>query len=200
MAENPEIDDCVTMAQFNELKRSMEEKQDQLSQDLQALMAQLRNLNNTPEVASNHEAIDEEVAAQLARQQQQHQRQAAAHARRPAVQGRGNGGNGAVRGRGRGFGDRRSEHDDSDEGDEEDYLEQHQDDGNWHRGRHARNRQNEERFGKLKFTMPKFDGGSDPEAYLTWELKVDKIFRLHNYSEEKKMAMAALEFDDYALI
>jgi hypothetical protein len=48
--------------------------------------------------------------------------------------------------------------------------------------------------------MPKFDGGSDPEAYLTWELKVDKIFRLHNYSEEKKMAMAALEFDDYALI
>jgi polyribonucleotide nucleotidyltransferase len=31
-------------------------------------------------------------------------------------------------------------------------------------------------------------------------LKVDKIFRLHNYSEEKKMAMVALEFDDYALI
>lgn len=48
--------------------------------------------------------------------------------------------------------------------------------------------------------MPKFDGGSDPEAYLTWELKVDKIFRMHNYSEEKKLAMASLEFDDYALI
>jgi hypothetical protein len=31
-------------------------------------------------------------------------------------------------------------------------------------------------------------------------LKVDKIFRLHNYSKEKNMAMAALEFDDYALI
>jgi hypothetical protein len=39
-----------------------------------------------------------------------------------------------------------------------------------------------------------------PKAYLTWELKVDKIFHMHNYSEEKKMAMAALEFDDYALI
>jgi hypothetical protein len=41
---------------------------------------------------------------------------------------------------------------------------------------------------------------SDPKAYLTWELKVDKIFRMHNYSEEKNMAMAALEFDNYALI
>jgi hypothetical protein len=48
--------------------------------------------------------------------------------------------------------------------------------------------------------MPKFDGGSDLEAYLTWELKVDKIFHMHNYFEEKKMSMAALEFDDYALI
>ena len=52
----------------------------------------------------------------------------------------------------------------------------------------------------MKFTMPKFDEGSDPEAYFTWELKVDKIFRLHNYSEEKKLAMASLEFDGYALI
>jgi len=48
--------------------------------------------------------------------------------------------------------------------------------------------------------MPKFDGGSDPEAYFTWELKVDKIFRLHNYTEEKKLAMTSLEFDGYALI
>jgi hypothetical protein len=31
-------------------------------------------------------------------------------------------------------------------------------------------------------------------------LKVDKIFRKHNYSKEKKMTMTALEFDDYALI
>ena len=48
--------------------------------------------------------------------------------------------------------------------------------------------------------MPKFDGGSDPEAYLTWELKVDKNFHVHNYSEQKKIVMAALEFDGYALI
>jgi hypothetical protein len=48
--------------------------------------------------------------------------------------------------------------------------------------------------------MPKFDGGSDPEAYFTWELKVDKIFRLHNYTEEKKLAMASPVFEGYALI
>ena len=48
--------------------------------------------------------------------------------------------------------------------------------------------------------MPKFDGGSDLEAYLTWKWRVDKIFCVHNYSEQKKMAMATLEFDGYALI
>jgi cysteinyl-tRNA synthetase len=48
--------------------------------------------------------------------------------------------------------------------------------------------------------MPKFDGRFDPKDYFTWELKVEKIFRLHNYSEEKKLAMASLEFEGYALI
>jgi len=60
--------------------------------------------------------------------------------------------------------------------------------------RHRRGGNHEETLGKLKFTKPKFDGGSDPEAYFTWELKVGKIFRLHNYLEEKKLAMASLEF------
>jgi hypothetical protein len=32
------------------------------------------------------------------------------------------------------------------------------------------------------------------------ELKVEKIFRLNNYSEEKKLAMSSLEFEAYALI
>jgi polyribonucleotide nucleotidyltransferase len=45
--------------------------------------------------------------------------------------------------------------------------------------------------------MPKFDGRSDPEDYFTWELKVEKIFCLHNYSEEKKLAMTSLEFEGY---
>ncbi|KAK1653346.1 hypothetical protein QYE76_071151 [Lolium multiflorum] len=50
----------------------------------------------------------------------------------------------------------------------------------------------------LKFTMPKFKGEEDAETYLSWALKVDKIFRIHNYSGAKKVAMASLEFEDYA--
>ncbi|KAK1602542.1 hypothetical protein QYE76_037283 [Lolium multiflorum] len=41
-------------------------------------------------------------------------------------------------------------------------------------------------------------GEDDAEAYLAWALKVDKIFRIHNYSGAKKVAMASLEFEDYA--
>src|SRR3954465_855912 len=48
--------------------------------------------------------------------------------------------------------------------------------------------------------MPKFTGSNDPEEYISWALKVDKIFRLHNYEEEKKIATASLEFQDYVLI
>ena len=48
--------------------------------------------------------------------------------------------------------------------------------------------------------MPKFSGSNDPEDYLSWALKVDKIFRLQNYDEEEKVDMASLEFQDYVLI
>ena len=48
--------------------------------------------------------------------------------------------------------------------------------------------------------MPKFKGEEDPEVYIDWELKIEKIFRIHNYSEEKKVAMASLELEDYASI
>ena len=48
--------------------------------------------------------------------------------------------------------------------------------------------------------MPKFSGSNDLEEYRSWALKVNKIFRLHNYEEEKKIAMASLEFQDYVLI
>ncbi|KAK1642189.1 hypothetical protein QYE76_059994 [Lolium multiflorum] len=62
----------------------------------------------------------------------------------------------------------------------------------------SNDRNEEEIFGKLKFTMPKFQGEEDPDAYLSWVLKVDKIFRIHNFSEAKKVAMASLEFEGYA--
>jgi hypothetical protein len=42
MVSNTEIEECVTMIQFNELKQSIEDKQDRLAQDLQTLMAEIR--------------------------------------------------------------------------------------------------------------------------------------------------------------
>jgi hypothetical protein len=42
MVSNTEIEECVTMIQFNELKQSIEDKQDRLVQDLQTLMAKIR--------------------------------------------------------------------------------------------------------------------------------------------------------------
>ena len=48
--------------------------------------------------------------------------------------------------------------------------------------------------------MPKFYGTIDPEAYLSWALKVDKIFRVRHYSENKMVALASMEFEDYALL
>ena len=70
-----------------------------------------------------------------------------------------------------------------------------------HGRHHPRPQHNDEqRYGNLKFTMRKFTGRNDPEEYISWALKVDKIFRLHNYEEEKKIAMASLEFQEFPLI
>jgi hypothetical protein len=54
--------------------------------------------------------------------------------------------------------------------------------------------------GKPKFTMPKFVGCTDVEEYLNWELKVEKLWRMHEYTEDKKIKLATSEFDDYSLI
>uniref|UniRef100_A0A2N9FW43 CCHC-type domain-containing protein n=1 Tax=Fagus sylvatica TaxID=28930 RepID=A0A2N9FW43_FAGSY len=41
---------------------------------------------------------------------------------------------------------------------------------------------------------------TDPEVYLEWEKKIDLVFDCHNYSEEKKVKLAVIEFTDYAII
>ncbi|CAM8895205.1 unnamed protein product [Rhodiola kirilowii] len=190
---------------------TVEEKQDKLSEDLQQLMGNVndqltqnlaaiqvdlvaqivRELRQVPGDASVHgDERDDINDGTAARNAQGRRNQAAGH-RNNAADGHRYDGRGRGRGRGRG----NIDHDDSN-----DYYGLHRNDGFRRRGNYGREQRDEERFGKLKFTMPKFDGGSDPEAYLTWELKVDKIFPMHIYSEEKKLAMASLEFEDYALI
>ncbi|XP_038973772.1 uncharacterized protein LOC103697756 isoform X1 [Phoenix dactylifera] len=55
-------------------------------------------------------------------------------------------------------------------------------------------------LGSIKMKIPIFQGKNDPELYLEWERKVEHVFDCHNYSNEKKVKLAAVEFTDYASI
>ena len=55
-------------------------------------------------------------------------------------------------------------------------------------------------LGNIKMKIPSFQGKNDPKVYLEWEKKVEFIFECHNYSEEKKVKPAVIEFTDYAII
>ena len=61
MDPNVEIEECVTMIQFNELKQSIEAKQDLLAQDLQTLMAEIRGRRRLPDGVRNHDEDGEKV-------------------------------------------------------------------------------------------------------------------------------------------
>ncbi|KAL0286504.1 UNVERIFIED_CONTAM: hypothetical protein Scaly_2792100 [Sesamum calycinum] len=71
---------------------------------------------------------------------------------------------------------------------------------NQSRDRPRRPREEDGGRGGVKVTIPSFKGKSDPEAYLEWKMRVEKIFSCHNYSESKKVKLTALEFTDYALV
>jgi hypothetical protein len=60
MNPNVEIEECVTMIQFSELKQSIEAKQDLLAQDLQTLMAEIRGRRRLPDGIRNHDEDGEE--------------------------------------------------------------------------------------------------------------------------------------------
>ncbi|XP_031387160.1 uncharacterized protein LOC116200452 [Punica granatum] len=55
-------------------------------------------------------------------------------------------------------------------------------------------------IGSIKRTIPHFQGRNDLDAFIEWERKVELIFDCHNYSEEKKVKLVAVEFTDYAII
>ena len=65
-------------------------------------------------------------------------------------------------------------------------------------GRHRREDLDDD-LGNIKVSIPPFMGKSDPEAYLEWEERMKMIFDCHNYSEAKKVKLAAMEFGHYAL-
>ncbi|GKV11634.1 hypothetical protein SLEP1_g22874 [Rubroshorea leprosula] len=43
-------------------------------------------------------------------------------------------------------------------------------------------------------------GKNDPDVYLEWEKNVELVFDCHNYYEEKKVKLAAVEFTDYTMV
>ena len=65
--------------------------------------------------------------------------------------------------------------------------------------REARNRE-DNNLGNIKMKIPSFQGKNDPEAYLEWERKVELVFDCHDYSENKKVKLAAIGFSDYATV
>ena len=55
-------------------------------------------------------------------------------------------------------------------------------------------------LGGIKMKIPTFQGRNDPEAYLEWETKMEMVFDCHEFSEFKKVKLAAIEFTDYAIV
>ena len=52
----------------------------------------------------------------------------------------------------------------------------------------------------IKMKISSFQGKNYPKAYLEWEKKMEWVFDCHNYSELKKVKLAAIEFSDYAIV
>jgi hypothetical protein len=52
-------------------------------------------------------------------------------------------------------------------------------------------------LGSIKMKIQSFQGRTDREVYLEWEKKIDLVFDCHNYSKEKKVKLAVIEFTNY---
>ncbi|KAF1868014.1 hypothetical protein Lal_00045261 [Lupinus albus] len=63
-----------------------------------------------------------------------------------------------------------------------------------------RERRRDDRVEGVQIKVPTFMGMNNPEAYMEWEMKIEQVFDCHNYSEEKKVKVAALEFKEYAMV
>jgi hypothetical protein len=58
----------------------------------------------------------------------------------------------------------------------------------------------DEYVAKLKLNIPPFEGRYNPDAYLTWELEVEKRFACLRYPEHLRVSAAICEFTDFASI
>ncbi|XP_056850830.1 uncharacterized protein LOC130500129 [Raphanus sativus] len=63
----------------------------------------------------------------------------------------------------------------------------------------GRNERTDNGLGGLKLKIPSFDGKNDPDAFLEWERKIELVFDCQNFSDIKKVRLAAAEFTGYAI-
>ena len=65
--------------------------------------------------------------------------------------------------------------------------------------RHNQRRPAADNLGNLKLRIPPFHGKNDPDAYLEWEKKIELVFNCQQFTEERKVRLAATEFSGYAI-
>ena len=63
----------------------------------------------------------------------------------------------------------------------------------------ARTGRTDDSLNGLKLKIPPFDGKNDPDAFLEWERKIEHVFDCQNFSELRKVRLAATEFSGYAI-
>jgi hypothetical protein len=59
---------------------------------------------------------------------------------------------------------------------------------------------NDDRFAKVKFFIPPFNGSYDAKTYLDWEMTVEQKFSSHIVPKQHHVRQATNEFKDFALI
>ncbi|KAF8102774.1 hypothetical protein N665_0195s0011 [Sinapis alba] len=64
---------------------------------------------------------------------------------------------------------------------------------------HEGRRHQRDEIAGLKLKIPPFHGKADPDAYLEWEKKIERVFNSQQYSQAQKIQIASTEFYDYAL-
>ncbi|KAL5134120.1 hypothetical protein HKD37_03G007353 [Glycine soja] len=64
---------------------------------------------------------------------------------------------------------------------------------------HSQRREKDRRPQEVNISLPYFHGKDNVEAYLDWEMKVEQLFACHHISEERKVPLATLSFQGYAL-
>jgi len=64
--------------------------------------------------------------------------------------------------------------------------------------RTRRNRREQESPREVRVDLPHFHGKENVEVYLDWEMKVEQLFACHRVTEERKVPLATLSFQEDA--